>query len=186
MNPIVLAAAVTLVAAAAAALGAAALHGSRPPPRWLLGLANAVASGLMLGASYLLSELGSAWPPLATTAGAVAGIALIFGAHRAIGTAGLELNLIAVQKRGYSSRVYRATLVHAAVEGSAVGVAMSLELRLGVLMALALAVHNVAEGATLCAVLVGQGVRPTRAATCATVAQLPMVAAAVGAWLLVT
>ncbi len=174
-------AALAVLAAATAALGAVPLTLRRSLPRPWLGWANAIASGLMLGASYVLTEAALAWPPLATAAGAVAGILLVVKLHRWIGTADLERNLTRTQATGYSRKIFLATLVHAAAEGLALGVALTLDLRLGVLMALALAVHNVAEGATLCAVLAGHGVRLPRAAGLAVVADLPTVPAALGA-----
>lgn len=66
-----------MLTAAAAALGGLPLELRRPRPSSWLGWANAVASGLMLGASYILTEIGLGWPPVATALGAVVGIALI-------------------------------------------------------------------------------------------------------------
>lgn len=63
--------------------------------------------------------------------------------------------------------------------------AISLDLGLGILMTLALAVHNVAEGAILCAVLGGQGNRPERATSLAVLANLPTVLTAVATFGLV-
>jgi zinc transporter ZupT len=179
------AAALAALTAAAAALGALPLRLRRPLPRLWMGWANAVASGLMLGASYVLSEAGQGWPPLATAVGAVAGIVLVLELHEAIGSAELERNLTARQAAPYSRRIFLATLLHAAAEGVALGVALSLDLRLGMLMAVALWVHKVAEGTTLCAVLAGQGVRLRRAAGLALLADLPTVPAAVGALVLI-
>jgi ZIP family zinc transporter len=52
-------------------------------------------------------------------------------------------------------------------------------------MALALAIHNVAEGAVLCAVLAGQGASSTRAAAIAVASNLATVPAAAGTLLAV-
>ncbi len=172
-----------VLAAATAGLGALLLTFRRPLPRPWLGWANALASGLMLGASYVLTEAGLAWPAPATAAGAVIGVVLVVNFHRWIGTADLERNLTATQAAPYRRKIFLTTLVHAAAEGLALGVALTLDLRLGGLMAVALAVHNIAEGATLCAVLEGQGVRLGRAAGLAVVADGPTVPAAVGALL---
>ncbi|MEE8526869.1 MAG: hypothetical protein V3T72_23285 [Thermoanaerobaculia bacterium] len=172
------------VTALAAALGALVVRArSTWPAR--LGWANAVASGLMLGVSYVLAEQGLQWPALATAVGAVVGILLVASLHQTFGAQDLERNLVAEQAPGYTTKIVLGTSLHAAAEGIALGVAMALHLRLGVFMAVALAVHKVAEGAVLCAVLGGQGASSTRAATVAVVSNLAAVPAAAGAFLLV-
>lgn len=171
-------------AALAAALGAFFVR-DRGGLKARLGWANAVASGLMLGASYLLAEQGLQWPAPAVAVGAVLGIVLVAGLHRGFGTQDLERNLVAEQAAGYTTKVVLGTSLHAAAEGVALGVAMVLDLRLGVFMALALAIHNVAEGAVLCAVLAGQGASSTRAAAIAVASNLAMVPAAAGTLLAV-
>lgn len=174
-------AAVAALTAVAAALGALPLELREPLPRRWLGWANAIASGLMLGASYVLAGAGESWPPLAVAVGAVAGIALVVALHERLGTADLERNLTEVQAAGYGAKMVRVGALHAAAEGVALGVAWSLDLALGVLIAGALALHKVAEGATLCAVLTGQGIRLPRAAALAVLASLPTVPAALAA-----
>lgn len=170
--------------ALAAALGALVVRARRTWPA-RLGWANAVASGLMLGLSYVLAEQGLQWPALATAVGAVAGILLVAGLHRSFGAQDLERNLVAEQAPGYTTRIVLGTSLHAAAEGIALGLATALDLRLGLFMALALAIHKIAEGAVLCAVLGGQGASLTRAAAVAVASNLAAVPAAVGTYLLV-
>ncbi len=139
----------------------------------------------MLGLSYLLAEQGLQWPALATALGATAGVVLVAVLHRSFGAQDLERNLVTDQAPGYATKIVLGTSLHSAAEGVAMGVATALDFRLGVFTALALAVHNVAEGAVLCAVLSGQGTGLTRAATIAVISNLAMVPTALAAFVTV-
>lgn len=173
----------TALAAAVSALGAVPVALRDPVPRRWLGWANAVASGLMLGAAYLLSEEGREWPPLPLALGAVLGVGLSLVAHHLLGSAELDLNPDGDPGPEDRRRVYLKDLVHGAAEGVPFGVAMGLDLRLGVILAVGLAVHNVAEAATLCAVLGRGEQRPLRPAFLAVASDLPAVPTAVAAFL---
>jgi zinc transporter ZupT len=146
------------IAAAAAGLGALPLAARDRPPRAALGWANALAAGLMLGSAYVLTAYGESRSPLAGALGAVAGIALTWWAHVALGAEDLDLNRLAGTDAAYGRKVVLLHSFHSAFEGIAIGVAMVQDRSLGIFMALAIAVHNVPEGAVLAAVLRGRGV----------------------------
>jgi len=152
------------IAAAVAALGPLPWVFHREPSVALLGFANALAAGMMLGAAYILTAAGLDGNALAGAAGAVVGIAFVWGAHAFGGTSELRLNLTDETSPDYGYKVLVVNGLHSASEGVAIGVAMFIDLRLGIFLALAFAVHNIAEATALCAVLIPRGVTRTRAA----------------------
>ncbi|MHC4305853.1 MAG: ZIP family metal transporter [Planctomycetota bacterium] len=152
------------IAAAVAALGPLPWVFHREPSVALLGFANALAAGMMLGAAYILTAEGLGGNALAGAAGAVLGIAFVWGSHAFAGTSELRLNLTDELSPDYGYKVLVVNGLHAASEGVAIGVAMFIDLRLGIFLALAFAVHNIAEATALCAVLIPRGVSRKRAA----------------------
>lgn len=153
------------VAALAAGLGALPSAFRREfPERWL-GWANALAAGLMLGIAYILTIEGLRnETPIPGAAGAVLGILWVYASHAFAGTSELRLNLTEETPPDYGYKILLVNSLHSASEGLAIGVAMVIEIRLGIVLALAFGVHNVAEAVTLTAVLRPRGVGAARAA----------------------
>ena len=152
------------VAASVAALGPLPWVFRREPSVALLGFANALAAGMMLGAAYILAAEGLGSDALAGAAGALLGVLFVWGSHAFAGTSELRLNLTAETSPDYGYKVLVVNGLHSASEGVAIGVAMFIDLRLGIFLALAFAVHNIAEATALCAVLIPRGVSRKRAA----------------------
>ena len=162
-----------LLATAAAALGVIPFaFGRRPRPAWI-GAAYALASGLMLGAGYLLMSQGVRAEALFTVLGGGVGVAYTWwtqtypGTHRLDTRPGQEL----APEAGYKT-ILQSTL-HSASEGVAIGVAMALEIRLGVFMAVALAVHNIGEGMALTDILRQRGMSVGESAGLCIVTNVP-------------
>lgn len=168
------------IAAGASALGVIPL-GARPDgvPRVWLGWANALASGLMIGAAYVLTETGLGRAPLASSVGAVIGIGLLFAIHRVSGLAELRLNETTDDSPAYGYKVLLVNALHSVPEGVAIGVAMLQSRPLGVFMAVALAVHNMPEATILSVALRGWGVALPNAVGLAVTVRLPQVLFAV-------
>ena len=147
------------LAAAMAALGALPFAFRKEVPLAWLGLAYALASGLMLGASYLLISQGLADHPLQGVAGAGLGVAYTYWIQSYARTRGVDpipdSSLQHGSEEGF--RVILQNALHSASEGVAIGVAMTLNLRLGIFVAMALAVHNVSEAMVLTALLRQRG-----------------------------
>ena len=174
------------LAAAMAALGVLPLmSGRKPPLRWI-GWANALASGLMLGVAYALMSAGLSSGPLAGGAGGLLGIGFVYFTHVATGTVNLELNRLDDERPEYGYQVILLNALHAAHEGIAIGVAMAVSLSFGILMALALAVHNVPEATILSAVVTNRGLRLRNAALLAVAANVNQVLLAVVTFALVS
>jgi zinc transporter ZupT len=133
----------------------------------MLGWANSIAAGLMLGVAYALSMAGLSGDPFQWTGGAMLGVLFVFWTHRFAGTSELELNRLDDPSPEYGYQVLLAQSLHSSTEGVAIGVAAVVDLRLGVFTAFVLAAHNVAEGTVLCAVLRSRQVGLLQAATLA-------------------
>jgi zinc transporter ZupT len=158
--------------------------GQELPTAWI-GWANALAAGMMLAAAYLLAEAGLAGPALPAALGAALGALAIFATHaarRATAAPPPARSHEAGPAAGRTSVAIGA--LHSASEGLAIGVAMAADLRFGIFLALAIAVHNVPEAAVLCAALAGRGRRLPAAAALAVAVDVSQVVLAVGAFAL--
>lgn len=175
-----------LVTALATGLGALPFVFARKPERSWLGIANALASGFMLGASMGLLWEGGRYGYGRTVLGALAGGVFILVSSRLIERRP-EVHLGSLD--GADAR--RALLVvgvmtlHSFTEGIGVGVAFGGTEALGVLIAIAIAVHNIPEGLAISLVLVPRGASVRSAATWSVVSSLPQPLMAVPAFLFV-
>jgi zinc transporter, ZIP family len=127
------------------------------PSKAVIGWANALAGGLMLGVAYTLLTQDIASAHLAAAVGTVLGAGYARGAHAAAGTG--ELDADSANAAG-PDLAYKAILVdtlHAADEGVAIGAAMAVSPSLGIAMAITLAVHNVPEAMVLGTMLTRRG-----------------------------
>ena len=178
-----LAALVTALATGLGALPFLLVH--RPERRWL-GLANALASGFMIGASVGLAYEGAGYGSGRLVLGGLAGAAFLALAGRLLGR-DRELHLGALQ----GADALRALLivgvmtVHSFTEGVGVGVAFGGGEGLGVVIAVAIAVHNIPEGLAISLVLVPRGTSVPKAAGWSVFSSLPQPLMAVPAYLFV-
>lgn len=121
-----------------------------PGGRWV-GWAHALAAGGMLGAAYALTAVpGIAAAPAAV--GGALGVGFIILSHSLTGVGTVDLSHPDADDPGSGYRLLLVHMLHASSEGIAIGVAMAVDLSLGVFMALAIAVHNVPEAAVLASV----------------------------------
>jgi len=155
---------VSSLAAAFAGVGSIPFLLPRPPSKTLVGAAYALASGLMLGAGYLLLSRGLDRTTFPVVAGAGLGVLYTYWIRSYAGVE--ELDALAGGKPGpeFGYKILLQNTLHSAAEGVAIGVAMVLDIRLGVFLALALAVHNVAEAMALTDILLGLGMGVGQAA----------------------
>jgi len=167
------------VAAFAAGLGAIPLAIRRDTPLRWIGWSNALAAGLMLGVAYALLTAGMDRGAWQTALAALGGVAFVYLTHQAAGTADLDLNALQDTSPEYGYQMLIVNGLHAAHEGIAIGAAMAVSLPFGILMALALAVHNIPEATIFGAILSGRGVRLPSVALLAIGANAPQVLNAV-------
>jgi zinc transporter, ZIP family len=175
-----------LATAVATGLGALPFALTRRGVQHWLGPANAVASGVMLGASASLLVEGVSRSWLRAALGAAAGAAFVALAARLVG--GRRAFTIG-PLHGADARtallVVGVMTAHSAAEGIGVGASFGDGAAFGLLIAAAIAVHNVPEGLAISLVLVPRGTRVRSAAGWSIFSSLPQPLLAVPAFLFV-
>ncbi len=161
-----------------------AIRGKLSPQ--VIGWANALASGLMLGVAYTLLSAGLQEGLVAGGIGAAAGIAFVRVTHLVTATG--ELDIASLDEAGpdYGYKVILADTLHAAHEGIAIGAAMALSLPLGIAMAVTLGVHNIPEAMILTRVVTDRGTTHLQAAGLALATNINQVLLAVTTFVLVS
>ena len=179
MDPVLIVLATSAGAALAAALGILPLLGrASPPARWL-GWSNALAAGMMMASAFALLE-PQLHPAAGTLAlGAVLGIGLVHATRIYSETGELTLNRLEESAPQYGYEVLLVASVHSAAEGAAIGAAMASSVTFGLIVATAMALHNIPEGTLLAAVFRSRGVSRLRAASLAVISNLGLVLMAV-------
>ena len=178
--------AVALVTALATGLGALPFFFSRHPGRNWLGTANSLAAGLMLGASLGLVVEGARHGGERTVVGVLLGAAFIFVSQRIIDShETLHLGSLEGADATKALLIVGIMTIHSFAEGVGVGVAFGVEEQLGILIGLAIAVHNIPEGLAISLVLVPRGTAPRTAAAWSVFSSLPQPLMAVPAFLFV-
>jgi ZIP family zinc transporter len=175
-----------LATAVATGVGALPFAFTQGRTRTWLGPANAVASGVMLGASAGLLIEGVSRSGARTAFGAAVGAAFVALAHRLVDA---ERALTLGRLRGADARkallIVAVMTAHSAAEGVGVGASFGDSGAFGLLIAAAIALHNVPEGLAISLVLVPRGARVRAAAGWSVFSSLPQPLLAVPAFLFV-
>lgn len=166
-------------AAATAVLGGFPLLVHERLPLNRIGLSNALAAGMMLGAAYALMVTALDRVPVSAAVGALLGVLFVLWTHRVGGTEDLDLNSLTDTDPAYGYKVLLVNALHSGAEGIAIGGAMHVSLPFGALTTVAIAVHNIPEATVLCAILGARGVRWTDAAGLAVAANVSQVLLAI-------
>jgi ZIP family zinc transporter len=174
-----------LLTAVATGLGAVPFVGVRSVSKAGLGWANALASGLMLGASFGLVAEGTHRGAWQTVAGAAAGVLFILLTQRVLARYQMAWATGAEAGARRMALMMIVMTVHSFAEGIAVGVAFGGGVSLAAAITIAVAVHNVPEGLAISAVLYPRGVGVAGCAAWSVVSSLPQPLMAVPAFLLV-
>ena len=174
-----------LATALATGLGALPFLFVRQLSRRVVAASNAVAAGLMLGASLGLVAEGAQRGGWRTYVGVNLGILFIVVAQRLLGNHDPEIGAF----RGAGARrmllMVVVMTVHSFAEGAAVGVSFGGGAALATAITVAIAVHNVPEGLAITAVLRPQGVSLLACAAWSVFSSLPQPLMAVPAYLFV-
>lgn len=185
MSPIVLVGLYALITALATGLGALPFLFVRTVSDRAAAYANAIAAGLMLGASFGLVTEGTPYGSRQTMAGATLGVVFILATQRYLGREDVAFG----RARGSGARrmllMVVVMTVHSFAEGVAVGVAFGGGMALAAVITVAIAVHNVPEGLAITAVLRPRGVSLARCAGWSVFSSLPQPLMAVPAFLFV-
>jgi ZIP family zinc transporter len=175
-----------LITALATGLGALPFLTVRTVSARMVGRLNAVASGLMLGASFGLLAEGTSFGGWQTFAGALLGILFILATNRF-----LRDHHVHSGAAGESDGMRRMVLIvtvmtaHSFAEGVAIGTSFGGGMALATFITVAIAVHNIPEGVAISAVLRSNGVSVPRCAGWSVVSSLPQPVMAVPAFLFV-
>ena len=174
-----------LATALATGLGAVPFALVKVVSRRLVSSANALASGLMLGACFSLAAEGTHYGVWQTIVGANLGVLFILLTNRHLERHEIELGSL----RGAGARQMLLILVvmtvHSFSEGVAVGASFAGGMRLATFITVAIAVHNIPEGLAITAVLRPRGVGLWACAGWSVVTSLPQPLMAVPAFLFV-
>src|SRR5215211_6247066 len=172
--------------ALATGLGALPLLFGRRIERGGLGLATAVAAGFMVGASVGLFWEGVGSSPARTLAGVALGAAFIFVTRRQLGHhRHVQFGTLRGADALGALMIVGVMTLHSFTEGIGVGVSFGDGAELGVLISIAIAIHNIPEGLAISLVLVPRGIAVGRAAAWSVFSSLPQPLMAVPAFLLV-
>jgi zinc transporter ZupT len=174
-----------LLTALATGLGALPLLVIRDSGRGVLGVANAAASGVMLGATASLGYEGLDRSWWRTAAGVLAGWLFIVLASRYLHAHPHELGTLRGEDAFKGLLIVGVMTVHSVAEGVGVGAAFGGGEALGIVIAVAIAVHNIPEGLAISLVLVPRGTSVPAAAGWSIVSSLPQPLLAVPAFLFV-
>ncbi|MFQ5704639.1 MAG: ZIP family metal transporter [Gemmatimonadales bacterium] len=175
-----------LITAIATGLGALPFAFVRTVSRSGIALSHAVASGLMLGASFGLMLQGTAHGSWQTIVGANVGVLFILATQQLI----KRHNVRPVSDGGRGLRrtllMLAVMTVHSFSEGVAVGASFAGGLTLAALITIAIAVHNIPEGLAISAVMRPQGSSVMACAGWSIFSSLPQPLMAVPAFLFVS
>lgn len=176
-----------LVTALATGLGAVPFFFVRRISPWWLSISNAIAAGLMLGASYGLIAEGARYSTIRLIVGILVGAVFIGYTHGFLRDRE-ELRFGAI--RGADAlkalMIVGVMTLHSFSEGVGVGVSYGDGQALGLLITTAIAVHNIPEGLAISLVLVPTGTAAWRAGLWSIFSSLPQPLMAVPAFLFVT
>jgi zinc transporter ZupT len=147
--------------------------------------ANAIAAGLMLGASLGLLAEGVRHDPGRTFIGAAVGIGFIVITQRLLGDHEIAFGSLNGAGARRMLLVLIVMTVHSFAEGVAVGVSFGGGASLAIAITVALAIHNIPEGLAITAVMRPRGVPLLACGLWSVFSSLPQPLMAVPAFLLV-
>lgn len=185
LHPVLVVFLYALITALATGLGAIPFAFVRRLSPELVGWANAVASGLMLGASFGLVAEGTGYGSVQTVVGGLLGVIFILITQRLLGEHEIEFGGMSGANARQMLLMLIVMTVHSFSEGVAVGVAFGGGMALATVITVAIAVHNVPEGLAISAVMRPQGVSVLKCAGWSVFSSLPQPLMAVPAFLFV-
>lgn len=185
MHPVLIVFLYGLATALATGLGAVPFLFVRTVSSTVVAYSNAIAAGLMLGASFGLVAQGSGYGALPTLVGGAVGVLFILITQQVLG----EHDVAFGHVRGAGARqmllMIAVMTVHSFSEGVAVGVSFGGGATLALVITAAIAVHNIPEGLAISAVMRPRGTSVLGCAAWSIFSSLPQPLMAVPAFLFV-
>jgi zinc transporter ZupT len=176
-----------MITALATGLGAVPFLWVRKISGRTVGRLNALAAGLMLGASFGLLAEGTRFGGWQTFIGGLAGILFILLTNRYLAGHHVDPGSGRAGDPGLRRMILIVTVmtVHSLAEGVAIGASFGGGMALATFITVAIAVHNIPEGVAISAVLRSNGVGVGRCAGWSVFSSLPQPIMAVPAFLFV-
>jgi ZIP family zinc transporter len=178
-----------LLTALATGIGALPFLFAKHPTRSWLGVSNALASGLMLAASFGLVYEGVAYGLWRTLIGVLLGLGFIVLTRALLQLRKRRLPVGFAEMGALDARtallIVGVMTLHSFTEGVGIGVSFGGGEAFGLFISLALAVHNIPEGLAIGLVLVPRGVGVGRVILWSIFSSLPQPLMAVPAFLFV-
>ncbi len=174
-----------LITALATGLGALPFAFLREVSARTVAWTQAIASGLMLGASFGLILEGSAYGTAQTIAGGILGVVFILAGQKFLSGREVKFGDLSGAGAKQTLLILAVMTLHSFAEGVAVGVAFGGGAKLAALITLAIAVHNVPEGLAISAVMRPKGKSIAACAGWSIFSSLPQPLMAVPAFLFV-
>lgn len=153
--------------------------------RWWVAVANAVAAGLMLGASHSLVDEGFAASAGRTLVGILLGLGAIFVTNKLVQQRDVDIAELQGANARKAILILGVMTAHSFAEGVGVGVSFGGSDQLGLFITAAIAVHNIPEGLAISLVLIPRGTPIWKAAAWSVFTSLPQPLMAVPAFLFV-
>jgi zinc transporter ZupT len=151
-----------------------------------IAVSTGIAAGFMLGASGGLFYEGSRTGTVATALGALAGLAFIYATKTLVGrNTTAHVGHLRGARGATALMMIGVMTVHSLTEGIALGVSFAGAESLGILIAIAIAIHNIPEGVAISLTLVPFGESARSAALWSIFSSLPQPLMAVPAYLAV-
>jgi zinc transporter ZupT len=187
VSPVLLVFVYGLITALATGLGALPFVMVRTVSGRMVGRLNAVAAGLMLGASFGLLAEGTKFGGWQTFTGGLIGVLFILATNRFLREHHVHPGAGGVRDDGMRRMVLIVAVmtVHSFAEGVAIGTSFGGGMALATFITVAIAVHNIPEGVAISAVLRSNGVSVPKCAGWSVVSSLPQPVMAVPAFLFV-
>jgi len=175
-----------LITAVATGLGAVPFFFVKKLTRKWLGISNAVASGLMLAASFGLIYEGLDHDLWMTIWGILIGLVFIFLSQMFVNShQDFKFSNLSQVDSTKILLVLGVMTLHSFTEGVSVGVSFSGSMDLGIFITTAIAVHNIPEGLAISLVMVPRGTSPLKAMWWSIFSSLPQPLMAVPAFIFV-
>ncbi|WP_440999065.1 ZIP family metal transporter [Fodinibius sp. SL11] len=176
-----------LITAVATGLGALPFFFFKNLTRNWLGISNAIASGLMIAASFGLIYEGITHDLWFTFYGILIGLSFIIGSEKLLSRYDDQFSIKNIDNTDSTKMLLIVGImtIHSFTEGVSVGVSFSGGLDLGLFITTAIAVHNIPEGLAISLVLIPRGTSPLKAAWWSIFSSLPQPLMAVPAFLFV-
>ncbi len=172
--------------ALATGLGALPFAFARFQGERLLGVSNALAAGVMLGASASLIVEGTSRSFPRVAFGVLCGAAFVYGMQRLLNRVGTpDVGQLSGGDARKAVLIIAVMTAHSAAEGVGVGAAFGGGDALGLAITIAIAIHNIPEGVTISLVMVPRGATVRSAALWSIFTSLPQPLLAVPAYLFV-